>query len=86
MHQFDVYLPYMGTILVYRNIKFVIYSKDHPPAHIHAISPNGEAKIELGSLECFFCRGYSQRDLKMIINLVKEKQDILLEAWDEIHS
>ena len=77
---------YMGTILVYRNIRIVIHSKDHPPAHIHAISPKGEAKIEIKSLLCFFSRGYSERDLKMIINLIREKQDILLEAWNEIQS
>ncbi len=81
-----MYVVCMGTILVYRNIRFVIHTKDHLPAHIHAVSPKGEAKIELESLEYFFCRGYSERDLKMIINLVREKQDILMEAWNEIHS
>ncbi|MCB0392842.1 MAG: DUF4160 domain-containing protein, partial [Bdellovibrionales bacterium] len=44
----------MGTISIFRNIRIVIHSKDHEPPHIHAISPKGEAKIELDSLKCFF--------------------------------
>lgn len=52
----------MGTILSYINIKFVIYSNDHPPPHVHAISPDGEAKIEIVSMDCFFLsRFYSSR-------------------------
>lgn len=76
----------MGTIFIFRNIRIVIYSNDHLPPHIHAISPDGEAKIDLDSLECFFSRGYTRRDLKMILNFVAEKKEVLQEAWDEIHS
>ncbi len=76
----------MGTIFIFRNIRIVIHSKDHEPPHIHAISPKGEAKIELDSLKCFFCRGYTERDLKMILEFISEKKEILLEAWHDIHS
>jgi len=76
----------MGTILSYRNIKFVVYSNDHPPPHVHAISPNGEAKIEIISLDCFFCRGFTRRDLKMITKLISDKREILMEAWNEFHT
>jgi len=76
----------MGTIFLFRNIRIMIYSKDHSPPHVHAVSPKGDAKIDLETLECFFCRGYSQRDIKMIIHFVKQNLDDLLEAWNEIHS
>ncbi len=76
----------MGTIFIFRNIRIVIYSNDHEPAHIHAISPKGEAKVLLDPVECFFCRGYSERDLKMILKFVEEKNSVLLEVWNEIHS
>lgn len=68
------------------NVRFVIHTNDHPPAHVHAISPNGEAKIEIESLECFYCRGFTERDLKMLVQLVAKKKAILMEAWDEFHS
>ena len=76
----------MGTIFIFRNVRFVIHSNDHLPAHVHAVAPKGEAKIDLETFECFFCRGFSQRDVKMICRLVREKQEQLKEAWNEFHS
>ncbi len=76
----------MGTIFTFRNIRFVIHSNDHPPAHVHAMSPKGEVKIDLKTLECFYCRGFTQRDIKMICQFIESRQDILLEAWNEFHS
>lgn len=76
----------MGTIFVFRNIRIVIYTRDHEPPHIHAISPKGEAKIDLKSLDCFYSRGYSEKDIKMILKYISEKKDILMEAWNDIHS
>ena len=64
----------MGTIFSFRNVRFVIHTNDHPPAHVHAVSPKGEAKIDLETFECFYSRGFTQRDVKMICRLVKEKE------------
>jgi len=77
---------YIGTVIQYRNISLIVRSKDHNPAHVHAISPDGEAKIVIESLECFYLRGFTERDLKRILKVVKERQEILMEVWNEYHS
>jgi len=66
----------------------MIYTKDHAPAHVHAISPKGEAKIEIETLECFYLRGFSERDLNRIIKFLSEneRQEKLMEVWNEYHS
>lgn len=64
----------------------MIYSNDHNPPHVHAVSPGGCAKIKLITLECYYSRGYSRKDLKLIINFISEKRDLLMEAWHEIQS
>lgn len=76
----------MPTAFIFRNIRIVIHSFDHGPAHIHAISPKGEAKIELASMECYYSRGYTERGLKRIVNFAKQEEQKLWEVWYEIHS
>ena len=76
----------MGTVIIFKNIKFVIRSKDHNPAHVHAISPDGEAKIELETINCFYSRGYSKRDVNRICKVVEEHKEFLMEVWNEYHS
>lgn len=76
----------MGTIFIFRNIRIVKYSNDHLPPHIHAVSPQGKAKIELATLECYYSRGYTSKDLKMILKFVAEHKETLMEAWNEIQS
>ena len=76
----------MSTIFIFRNIRIVIYSNDHLPPHVHAVSPKGKAKIELAALECYYIRGYTSKDLKMILKFVAEHKETLMEAWNEIQS
>ncbi len=80
-----MYTVCMPTIYIFRNIRIVIFTNDHGPPHIHAISPDGEAKIKLDNLECYFLRGFTEKDLKRITGFLKNKQEYLIEVWDEIH-
>lgn len=75
----------MGTIITFRNVRFCIYSNDHRPAHVHAISPKGEAKIEIETLEVFFVRGFTQKDIKRMVEFLESHKDLLKEHWNEIH-
>ena len=81
-----MYTICMPTVFVFRNIKFVIHVRDHSPPHVHAISPEAEAKIDLSSLECFFSRGYSKKDLKRLVDFVSSRREKFMEVWNEYHS
>lgn len=76
----------ISTVFAFRNVKFVIYIKDHGPPHIHAISPEAEVKIDLISLECFFSRGDSQRDLRHLIEFVSSRKEKFMEVFNETNS
>ena len=39
----------MPTVHRAQGFRFVIFTNDHEPAHVHAVSGEGEAKIELGA-------------------------------------
>jgi hypothetical protein len=41
----------MPTIHRAHGLRFVIFTDDHEPSHVHAIGAGGEAKVDLGGQE-----------------------------------
>lgn len=75
----------MGTIAIYRNIRIVIFSRDHGPPHVHAIGPNAEAVFNLKDLELVRSKGFDSRSVSKIRQFLCERKSELLEEWNEIH-
>ncbi|MCO5143908.1 MAG: DUF4160 domain-containing protein [Oligoflexia bacterium] len=71
------------TLLRTKNLRIVIYPKDHNPPHVHILGPNAEAKFLIDSLECIYSRGFSEKALKQIRDYLIEKKTFLMEAWHE---
>lgn len=75
----------MGTVVKFKNVKLVIHSKDHPPAHVHALAPDAEAKISLTTFEVIESKGFTQKALSRIRDKVQENHQRILEVWHEYH-
>ena len=75
----------MGTIAVYRNVRIVIFSRDHGPPHVHAIGPDAEAVFAIGNLELVRCKGFDSQSVAKIRRFLEVRKTELLEAWNEIH-
>jgi len=65
-------------------MRFVIYTDDHEPAHVHVYG-DGEARIDIVNLRPISNRGLRQRDLSIALALVKANRDELLLKWSELH-
>lgn len=68
--------------------RFVIYTADHEPAHVH-ITGQGEAKISLGGSDgepvILFSAGISRGDLRRLIVEVAGRRNEFLREWKRIH-
>lgn len=68
--------------------RFVIYTADHDPAHIHITGP-GQAKINLagpdGAPELVDSVGIKQSDLRRVMAEVITRRDEFLQEWRRIH-
>ena len=68
--------------------RFVIYTLDHEPAHVH-ITGAGQAKINLlgpdGMPELVSSVGIKRSDMRRLFAEVVERRDELLKAWERIH-
>ena len=66
-----------------KNLRVVIYPKDHQPPHVHVLAPGAEAKFVIETLECSYSRGFSEKALREIRDFLKGRKKALLEAWND---
>ena len=68
--------------------RFVIYTLDHEPAHVH-ITGEGQAKINLlgpGAMpQVVFTIGIKRSDMWRLMAEVTQRRDIFLQEWERIH-
>ena len=68
--------------------RFVIYTLDHEPAHVH-ITGAGQAKINLfgagGLPEVVFSAGISRSDMRRLLAVTSAHRGEFLEDWERIH-
>lgn len=74
----------MPTVLRIGAFRFFFYSNENAePAHIHVRSADGEAKYWLDPSSLVWNRGFNERQLRQIEQLIRDNQDSLLAAWAE---
>lgn len=77
-------------VVVHRahGFRFVIYTSDHEPAHVH-ITGAGQAKINLrgpdGDPEIVSSAGIKRSDLRRLVAEVIEHRNHFLQEWERIH-
>jgi hypothetical protein len=68
--------------------RFVIYTFDHEPAHVHITGP-GQAKINLlgpdGWPMAVYSIGIKRTDMRRLMAEVTEHQAHFLSEWEKIH-
>ena len=80
----------LPMVVVHRahGYRFVIYTNDHQPAHVHITGP-GQAKINLlgpdGAPELVSSIGIKRSDMRRLFAEVVERRDEFLRAWERIH-
>lgn len=74
----------MVTVLRAAGMRFVIYTDDHEPAHVHVYG-DGEARLDILSLEAISNRGLRKRDLARALAIVSEHRALFLKRWEDIH-
>jgi len=77
-------------VVVYRvqGFRFVIYTLDHEPAHVHIIGA-GQAKFNLvgrgGEPQVVWSVGIGRADMRRLVAEVVERRDRFLKEWERIH-
>lgn len=77
----------MVTVHRFDGLRFVIYSNDHDPAHVHVLRAGSEAKIQLVGEQptLIWQHGFSPAELRRILDETRTERFRLLKRWKEIH-
>jgi hypothetical protein len=69
-------------------LRFVIYSNDHEPAHVHVTGNGCEAKVQLvgdTGVSLVWHFGFKHAELRKMLIEVERKRDFLIAEWERIH-
>jgi hypothetical protein len=82
---------YMPTVLIIKNLMFVIHTRDHGHPHVTVYLGSPEryearAKIRLDVVKVIENKGFSTRDMAIILENVDKYLSSFKEVWDEIKS
>lgn len=63
--------------------RFLFYSNDHLPIHVHVRNSDGEARSSIKPVQLMDNRGMKSKDLKIAEGLIEENEDIIEHRWKE---
>lgn len=73
----------MPEVLRIGKLKFVIYYHDHWPPHVHIYAPDAVGKFEIYTARCLGSKGFNQRSINLLGEIILDNQDLLIKAWEE---
>ncbi|MDR2204635.1 MAG: DUF4160 domain-containing protein [Flavobacteriaceae bacterium] len=75
----------MSTILFLLGFRFMIYTRDHAPAHIHVHKNGKSAKIAINPVSLMENKELSGKDLKIALKIVEENKLLFQTKWIEMY-
>ena len=72
----------MPTIFTLFGYRFLFYSNDHTPIHVHVVKGGAKAKYNLFPVELVSNEGFKPSELKMIEALIEENVETIAKHWN----
>jgi hypothetical protein len=71
----------MPTVFIFFGFRFMFYSDDHEPIHIHVIKDGHEAKYNINPLEMVYNHGFKKNEIALIESIIMENEEIIASRW-----
>ena len=73
----------MPTIFIFFGFRFMFYSNDHEPIHVHVIKDGNEAKYNVSPLTQIYNHGFKKHDIALIESIISENEAVIIDRWKE---
>ncbi len=71
----------MPTIFIFFGFRFMFYSNDHAPIHVHILKDGHEAKYNVDPVELVFNHGFKKHYILLIESVLEENREIVIDRW-----
>jgi hypothetical protein len=79
----------VATVVRIGKLRVMVYSRDHPPPHVHVVAPRGQAKILVdgpeGHPKLEWNLGLSRRELTQALTAIEDHRELILAVWKRVH-
>ena len=79
----------MATVVRIGRLRVMVYSRDHPPPHVHVVAPRGQAKVLVdgpeGHPRLVWNLGLSRRELAQALAVIEDHRALILAEWKRVH-
>jgi hypothetical protein len=75
----------MPTIFIFFGLRFVFFSNDHEPIHVHVIrGKTTELAVfqVIPDVKLLKSNGMAPHELKMAEGIIEENKEVIIEAWN----
>ena len=74
----------MPTLFILFGFRFMFYSNDHEPIHIHTVRGGIHAKFNvLPEVRLVENNGLKPAEQKLVESIIEENKEIIIEHWNE---
>lgn len=74
----------MPTVLRVGGYQLIMFTSDHPPAHVHVRREGRLAKVQLDPVQFARTGGFNAREQSTILEIVRSHQEMLLAEWSKL--
>ena len=73
----------MPTLFTLFGFRFMFYSNDHEPIHVHVIKDEHEAKFCVDPVQLVENNGLKASELRLAESVIEENKEIIINRWNE---
>ena len=71
----------MPTVFVFFGYRFLFYSNDHEPIHVHIVKDDCEAKYNVSPIEQIYNHCFKKQQIAIIESVIVENVEVITERW-----
>ena len=71
----------MPTVFIFFGFRFMFYSNDHDPIHVHIVKDDCEAKYNVTPIEQIYNHGFKKQQIAIIESIIEENEEVITERW-----
>lgn len=70
-----------ATVFIFFGFRFLFYSNDHEPVHVHVVKDDCEAKFNVSPIELIYNHGFKKQQIAVIESVIEENVEVITERW-----